>query len=292
MDINDFPQQTAAPGPPAASVEETMVAPNNPPWNGWVAIGFWILSVIFVVFVPGIFLVPYVISQGIDVSDREALMSFVNSDRTAVFLQLGPVILAHLLTLGVGWLIVTKFNRYSFRKTLGWELNGFRWWHAGSITIAFYVFAYLMTLIFGHVENDFDRLIAGSRTAVYLVAILATFTAPLVEEVVYRGVLYSAFQRRLGFTAAVIVVTVLFTAVHVPQYSENSVPDLGSIVTLLFLSLTLTLIRAGTGNLLPSIVLHTIFNGLQSLLLILEPLLPGSSTTTPDPTGAIFHLLK
>jgi len=147
----------------------------------------------------------------------------------------------------------------------------------------------LMTLIFGHVNNDFERLINNSRAAVYLVAIFATFTAPLVEELVYRGLLYSAFQRRFGMAVGVILVTLLFTLVHVPQYSLNGHPDMAAIVTLLLLSLTLTLIRAGTGNLLPCIVLHTIFNGVQSVLLILQPFLE-SPETTPDPTGLI-HLL-
>ena len=34
----------------------------------------------------------------------------------------------------------------------------------------------------------------SSRTAVYLVAIIAAFSAPLVEEVIYRGVLYPAIE--------------------------------------------------------------------------------------------------
>ena len=213
---------------------------------------------------------------------------------------------------------------------IGWQMDGFRVWHAVAITICFYALSILMTLIFGHVNNDFERLINNSRAAVYLVAIFATFTAPLVEELVYRGLLYSAFQRafRMAFLSdllaewlpwfgyigllliallvpvigflekiqqkyarevAILFVTLLFTLVHVPQYSLNGRPDMAAIVTLLLLSLTLTLIRARTGNLLPCIVLHTIFNGVQSVLLILQPLLE-SPETTPDPTGLI-HLL-
>jgi len=126
----------------------------------------------------------------------------------------------------------------------------------------------------------------------YLVAFFATFTAPIVEEVVYRGVLYSAFQKKFGLAASVIFVTLLFTIVHVPQYSVNGVPDYASVITLLVLSLVLTLIRAKTGNLLPCIVLHTVFNGIQSLFLILEPFLPSSDTTTPDVQGFIQHLFK
>jgi membrane protease YdiL (CAAX protease family) len=121
-------------------------------------------------------------------------------------------------------------------------------------------------------ENDFQQMLQSSRAAVYLVAFFATFTAPLVEEVVYRGVLYSAFQRRLGQDFRRVLVTVLFAAVHVPQYSKNFDPDYGTIFTLLIVSLILTLIRVRAKSLLPCIVLHTIFNGAQSVLLILEPI--------------------
>jgi membrane protease YdiL (CAAX protease family) len=171
-------------------------------------------------------------------------------------------------------------------------MDGFRLWHALVLTVAFYVFGYLMTSAFGKVDNDFERLIEGSRVAVYLIAILATFTAPLVEEVVYRGVLYSAFQRKFGFTIAIIFVTVLFTAVHVPQYSQNNVPDYASVITLLVLSLALTLVRARTGNLLPCVVLHTVFNGIQSVILVLEPYIQTDKSPVPDPSGFIHLLLK
>jgi uncharacterized protein len=111
---------------------------------------------------------------------------------------------------------------------------------------------------------------------------MATFTAPLVEEVIYRGILFSAFRKHLGATFAIALTTVLFAAVHVPQYY----PDAATILTILVLSLVLTLIREKTGNLLPCIVLHTIFNGSQSILLILQPylesLIPATTEGKPE----------
>jgi membrane protease YdiL (CAAX protease family) len=120
---------------------------------------------------------------------------------------------------------------------------------------------------------------------VYIVAFVATFTAPFVEEVVYRGVLYSAFQRWLGVPGALIITTFLFALVHVPQYW----PSYSTIFLLTLLSLILTTIRVKTGNLLPCIIFHTIFNGLQSISLIAEPMAkPGQ---TPDPVGLLLRLI-
>lgn len=275
--------------PLSESVQPTarfITTPDNPPWNIPVAMGVWLLSVLFIFAVPAFFVFPYIVSQGVDYSDKERLTKFLVTDPTVVILQLAPIILAHLLTLFIAWFVVTKANTYSFRETLGWRMNGFRVWHAIALTIFFFGVAASLTAVFGKVENDFDRLIKSSRTAVFLIAFFATFTAPVVEEVVYRGLLFSAFKRRLGTALAVILPTLLFTIVHVPQYSMNGTPDFATVITLLLLSLTLTLVRAGTNNLLPCIALHTVFNGIQSALLIAEPyVLPVDPVVTP---GILF----
>src|SRR5205814_7785727 len=113
--------------------------PNDPPWNSVVAGGVWLMSVIFVVFVPMIFVAPYALSRGIDFSDQGVLRAFLMTDPTAVILQLAPIIFAHALTLFVAWFVVTKFNTYSFRQTLGWRMNGFKVWHCYVITLLFFV---------------------------------------------------------------------------------------------------------------------------------------------------------
>jgi membrane protease YdiL (CAAX protease family) len=142
-----------------------------------------------------------------------------------------------------------------------------RWWHYVLILVSFFIVAGVVGSYFPEQENELTRLLRSSRAAVYLVAIMATFTAPLVEEVIYRGVLYSAFQRTFGVTLGVVAVTLLFAMVHVPQYY----PSVSTIGLLLLLSLILTLVRVYTGNLLPCVVLHTIFNAIQSGALIAEP---------------------
>lgn len=276
---NEPPDDSLITNQPEAIMSVKFPSPNNPPWNSWVALGVWFASVVFVVFIPALFLLPYLEVKGILSTDSGDLKGFIYTDETAIFLQLAPIILAHLLTLALAWFVVTRAKTYPFRETLGWEWNGFKIWHAVVIFFGFYAFALLLTSIFGDVENDVERLLKNSRTAVYLFAFFATFTAPVVEEVVYRGLLYSAFQRKFGIVAAVFFVTILFTLVHVPQYSVSSTPDYVTVTALLLISLVLTLIRVKTGNLLPCIVLHTLVNGVQSVVLILEPYLPPTTET-------------
>ncbi|MEK7723819.1 MAG: CPBP family intramembrane glutamic endopeptidase, partial [Acidobacteriota bacterium] len=264
-------------------------SPDNPPWSIWAAIGVWFASVLFIILLPNLFVLPYLAKQTFNLADAEKLKEFAQSDPTAIMLQLGAVIPAHLLTILLGWLVVTSFRKYSFKEMLGWEWNGFKIWHSIVIFVFFYLVALSLITIFGDVENDFERMLKNSRLAVYFVAFFATFTAPLVEEMVYRGLLYSAFQRKFGVSLAVVFVTLLFTLVHVPQYSLNQVPDYASVITILLLSLTLTLIRVRTNNLLPCIVLHTVFNGIQSALLVAEPYLR-QLVTEPQAQPAFFFL--
>jgi len=278
--------------PPVSDVTLAEPSPNDPPWGVWAAVGVWFASVLFILILPNLFLLPYLLRQTIDFTDKDTVVAFVKSDSTAIVLQLLAIIPAHILTIVLAWLVVTRFRKYSFRKMLGWEWNGFRIWHAVAIFLAFYGFAILMSEVLGSVDNDFDKLIKTSRAAVYLVAFFATFTAPIVEEVVYRGLLFSAFQKKFGMWLAIISVTLLFTLVHVPQYSTENTVDYATISTLLLLSLSLTIIRAHTGNLLPCIVLHTIVNGVQSVLLIAEPYLPKALTDGGSAASFIHHVFK
>jgi membrane protease YdiL (CAAX protease family) len=280
----------------AISPEKEPPTPDNPPWNGWIAIGVWVMSIAFIFIFPLLFVTPYLISQHVDISDKARLAEIITTDKTAILLQLLSVIPAHLLTLVLGWAVATNLKKYSFRQTLGWDLDGFKIWYAFAITAAFFALGIAFKFIFPEQENEMDKMIKSSQAAVFLVAFFATFTAPLVEELVYRGILYSALQRRFGITLAVAFVTLLFAAIHIPQYSSNNVPDYGTIILLLLLSLVLTLIRVKTKNLLPCIVLHTVFNGIQSVLLLLQPFLdvPHEKTAPnlPETAGLIIHHLK
>lgn len=279
------------PSPPVKKdillTDELPVSPNNPPWNSWAAIGVWIASIAFIVLVPNLFLFPYLTKQSLDFSDQAAVVEFAKSDPTAVLLQIIAVIPAHILTFILAWLVVTRFRNFDFRETLGWKWNGFNFWNCFIILGGFYILAGVAGYYFPEQENDLLRILRSSRTTVFVVAFLATFTAPVVEELVYRGVLYSAFQRKLGVPLAVTLVTLLFALVHVPQYY----PSYSTIFLICLLSLVLTMVRVRTENLLPCIVLHMIFNGIQSLLLILQPYLETNLNPPPEPSAVLINLL-
>lgn len=261
------------------------VSPNDPPWGSLVALFFWILSVILITVVPVFLLVPYFGPEALSGMQGDQFQTAVLSDPNAVLLALGGTFGAHVVTMIVGWAIVTRFSKYKFTEVLGWKWGGFKLWHGALIFIGVYCFAILMSLLLGTQDNEMQRILRSSRSAVIAVALIATFSAPLVEEVVYRGVLYSAFQRTMGMPLAVASVTLVFALVHVAQYY----PDGATILSIVLLSLILTGLRALTGNLLPCVIFHFVFNGFQSILLLIQPYIP----VTVDPTSVqSFFLLN
>jgi len=248
------------------------VNPDNPPWGVPIAIAFWILSVLLISIIPVLTLIPYFGIGRLRGNSGEQIQDTLAKDPTAIVIALGGTFVAHLITLAFAWVIVTRRGKFGFKEVLGWRWGGFKLWHGAAIFIGVYIFFICMAVLLGTQDNEMKRILSSSRAAVFSVAIIATFSAPIVEEIVYRGVLYSAFQRALNVRLAVLVVTLIFALVHVAQYY----PDAATILSILVLSLSLTLIRAKTGNIWPCIFFHFVFNGFQSLILILQPYIPVS----------------
>lgn len=266
--------------------DEEAISPNNPPFNALFAFLLWLASVLAIGIVPLIFLVPYLLSQNVQIADAKALAHAAANDPNAILIQIGAIIPAHLLTLLLAWAIVTNFKTYPFLKTLGWSMGNFKWWNFPIVLGLFFVFAAAVSIFFPEQETELTKILASSRYAVILVALIATFSAPIVEEVVYRGVIYSAFQKNFNIPVAVLVTTTLFAGVHFLQYWGSP----GTLILITVLSLILTLVRVQTNNLLPCVVLHFIFNGIQSAAMILEPYLKQAAPIEPVPAFLQFLL--
>jgi membrane protease YdiL (CAAX protease family) len=282
---NEEFNNTAADAPLAGDLDRIsppteIPTPDNPPWNSLIAFGVWFFSLVVMIFIPALFIIPYMLMN------RQNSPESFQTDNTAILLNLLAVIPTHIVTLALAWFVVTWNGKFSYRETLGFGSGGFQWWYYPLILIAFFIVAGAVNYLIPEGDNELLRMLRSSRTAVYMVVVLATFTAPVVEEVVYRGILYSAFQKTFSVPWAVVIVTLLFAAVHFLQYWGSP----GTILMICVLSLVLTLIRVKSKNLLPCIIMHTIFNGVQSLLLIAEPYFPKIETGVEEKAAAIIKL--
>ncbi len=248
--------------------------PGEPRWAVWLdllkAFGVWVGSIILLLAVQLAFALPYLAYRWVTTGPPE--IEDLTTDKGLAFLSIVSVLPAHLLTLGMIWLVVTQGRKVPF-----WPTINFHWPKSISsgtgviictlIAMVLFVIGATATSYWGGQRTQLDALVESSIPARMATAFIAVFTAPLVEELIYRGVLYSALHRALGTAIAVGVVSLLFAGVHVFQYIDN----IAVIAVITLLSFTLTLVRAKTGSVLAPFVIHLVFNAIQSVIIVLAP---------------------
>jgi membrane protease YdiL (CAAX protease family) len=249
-----------------------------------IAVVFWGLSVAMLAFVPVFVALPYLIYEWVHVGPPAP--DQLLADKTFIFLSILGVLPAHLLTLGLAWVFITEGGKRSLLKTLAfrWPKNVSPWATTllcFLLALGLLVLGWGVTTLLGGNKTQLDLLVESSTAARIATALIATLTAPFVEELIYRGVLYSALERAAGRAISVLFVSLLFAGVHVIQYSNN----IGVIVVITILSFTLTLARAYSGSLLPPFIIHLVFNGIQSIFILLTPFIPKTPEATPTTPG-------
>lgn len=264
-----FDEAMARLSPPEFPVEPIDV-PNNPRWGVLAASLVWIASVAFVFLASIVAFVIYMLARGIAFDPQKIAAARLDADPKFIFFSIAATIPAHILTLALVWLVVTSGGKRPFLQSLGMSWSprmGFG--KTLLIALAMFALAVVISKLFGNENSAFERMIMSSTATRLTTAFLATFTAPIVEETVYRGVLFSALQRAMGAVWASVCVIALFALVHVPQYKDN----FSAVAAVGVLSLALTVVRAYSGRLLPCVVIHFIFNGIQAVGIAFAPYL-------------------
>ena len=100
-----------------------------------------------------------------------------------------------------------------------------------------------------------ERMFASPESA-YALAAFAVLVGPFMEELIFRGVLFSIFEKRAGVRFAIVSTAVLFGAMHIPEYRGAW----DHIFLIFLVGLVLSLTRGLTDSLTPSVVLHVTYN--------------------------------
>jgi membrane protease YdiL (CAAX protease family) len=284
-------QQTSLPTETAGPLEQQyvrqVVIPSGTetgenPWAVWLdllkAFSVWIASIVFLIATQFAVAIPYYGYRWATTGPPP--LESLTTDKVFAFLSILSVFPAHLLTLGLIWLVVTQGRKYPF-----WPTIHFEWPKYLNPAVGYVICSLIATVLFilgatatyfwGGSKTQLDALVESSIAARLATAFIAFFTAPLIEELIYRGVLYLALERAVGKIIAVGVVSLLFAGVHVFQYIDN----IAVIAVITMLSFTLTIVRAKTGSVLAPFVIHLVFNGIQSIIIALSPFTGWGQTT-------------
>lgn len=100
----------------------------------------------------------------------------------------------------------------------------------------------------------------GSFWLKLLFILLAVIAAPLVEELIFRGLLFPYLVKRTGLAGGIVLTSALFALIHM---------HLPALAPLFLLSVMLCLAYWRTGSLWVSIGIHALFNAVSILALIL-----------------------
>ena len=105
-------------------------------------------------------------------------------------------------------------------------------------------------------EPEMQRMVQLLREAPSIfqllsIALTALIAAPVVEEILFRGVLYPALSQYWGRTVGILGNSILFGVIHWHW---------GNLISLIFLGALWTLLYQRTRNLLAPILAHFLFN--------------------------------
>lgn len=120
-------------------------------------------------------------------------------------------------------------------------------------------------------DVGFNNVISSTDRIITFVALV--ILAPFMEELIFRGYLYSRLRGKMSALPAIILVSVLFGAMH-GQWNVGIVVGVMSVV--------LCIAREMTGTIYAGILMHMIRNGIAFYMLYVNPMgLAGFGVVAP-----------
>ena len=102
----------------------------------------------------------------------------------------------------------------------------------------------------------------SNKTAVISTMTLGVVVAPFAEEFIFRGYLYGVFKRYVGITGGTVLSAIVFAALHL---------NAASLPALFILAVCLTLAYETTGSILVSMCMHSMFNLMAFVAMLVAP---------------------
>ena len=215
--------------------------------------------------VAAIFAVAFVVLGHQQVMDRIAVLDPSNGDGLSRE-KLGIVVsLIGYAALALAILAAARLRggARGWREIVGWRpWTGWRSWRIWGLAVLMVVYSLVATTALSHYFPKFDASIKlpDGKGWVLVFLLLASVLAPIGEEFLFRGWLYTSLRASFGVVAGVLVVSVLFALAH---WESTHLYALAVFPV----GLGLALIRERTDSIKASIVVHGLYNGFAAALL-------------------------
>lgn len=170
-----------------------------------------------------------------------------------------------------GLVVVSRVKgRGTLREDFGLVLRARDWpWLAAGVLLQVVSLGLvaLLDVVAGGLEQQqaVETLERSQGPEVVLLVVSVALFAPLIEELLFRGLLLRALLRRTTPVWAVVISSVVFSAVHLLD------PSTAALMAPLLLLAAIAGVRAvRTGDLSQSILLHAGFNLLSAVVLVVR----------------------
>ena len=117
-------------------------------------------------------------------------------------------------------------------------------------------------------QTAIEKLTSNLNVTMVGMIIYGIFLAPVVEEIIFRGLVINYFFRQSWWWASIILSGLLFAFPHMGQIPTN-LADLLSYLIYTSMGIVLAVVYKKTGNLQDSIMIHFINNAITMLPLLI-----------------------
>ena len=256
-----------APAAPAAAAAVASVTPvptarppvENPVWSGWDVLLIILLTIVSV----------FVLQVGLVLADqrlRHPHEPFFEVAQSVAQQPLLVIVLQFLIYIPVAlfmFLLVEGKYHVPFWHAIEWNWPRSEWKPLALGAAMFMALGLLESLFPMPKDTPFEHLFDRPRDA-YLLAILAVSVGPLMEELFFRGFLYSVVTRRWGAGWGIFLAALPFALLHLQQYGYAWI-----VVLMIFIvGVVCGVVRAATRSVGASFLVHVGYNGTQMLIAV------------------------
>lgn len=265
--LSPVPAGESAPEPsPSALPASRFPADLEITWSWAHFIIFLFYGLISLVLVQGVMAVYYAPHQRLT---REQLEQYLMSKPQFL---LGSMVIWYALIFFFLYITLSVLRGHPFWECLGWRkiqsLNSgppksplFFFLAGSGLSL---LVAVLSSRLNAPENTPMEELFKHRQTALLFIA-MAVLVAPLVEETLFRGYLYPMFARSFGIWPGIILTGVLFGFMHGAQLGWT-----WSLVSVLVtVGIIFTFVRARTGSVLASFMMHLGYNSLISVFALI-----------------------